>query len=136
MKKGYRNLLHKAQKAFSDLRIELAHCEEVMTLSDYATRQKARMKLICEQILEVMPLRKETLSFNLTFRHHSPSIAAMNTSFSFLKSLLVYIRRKAVSCLYDMSHEMSGNVRHFFLFFFTRNLVNNFLFCTVYGNQQ
>lgn len=50
MKKGYRSLLDKAKKAHRALQIQWAHCEEALSLSDYAPGQRVRLRLICEQI--------------------------------------------------------------------------------------
>lgn len=50
MKKGYRDLLKKAQKALRVLNVEWERCEEALTLSDYAPGQRVRLKVICEKI--------------------------------------------------------------------------------------
>lgn len=50
MKKGYRSLLDKAQKAHRALKIEWTRCEEALNLSDHAPSRRMRLELICEQI--------------------------------------------------------------------------------------
>ena len=50
MKKGYRSLLDKANKAHKALGMEWERCEEELNLSDHAPGQRARLGLVCEQI--------------------------------------------------------------------------------------
>jgi hypothetical protein len=50
MKKGYKNLLNKAEKAYKALQIEWKRSEESIDLMAHSPSQRIRLELICEQI--------------------------------------------------------------------------------------